>query len=62
MGPQQDDRIHDQRYQTKIHSNEFRRVELAPMKNRSLPASVCPECSFLLNKLHKAPRGSQFLQ
>jgi hypothetical protein len=29
---------------------------LAPMKNRSLPASVCSESSFLLKELHKDPR------
>ena len=34
----------------------------APMKDRSLSASVFSECSFLLKELHKAPRGSQFLQ
>jgi hypothetical protein len=41
-------------------SLSFRPVELAPMKKRSLPASVCSECSFLLKELTKLQENQKF--
>jgi hypothetical protein len=35
-------------------------VQLAPMKNRSLPASVHSECSFLLEELTKLQENHRF--
>jgi hypothetical protein len=48
-------------FQSRLNcSLSFRPVELAPMKKRSLPASVCSECSFLLKELTKLQENHGF--